>query len=278
MAKQTGTITNSKKVPEYGVLIESRIHNQNYDTGLHAHNCPSLIYVVSGMGTFNSRDQEFPLSANSVIALTEGIKHQLADKPRHAMTVFSLYFNPSIANLNENITKSLFAFNQPCTLPPYYAKNIRRMLRQILNEQDQKPPGYKAAIQQLLSVSLLDIYRAQLEISRRPELHLSSDSTSRVRQVLDYVSSNYFEQLTLSEAADMSHLSQRQFSNICKQISGKSFVQFVNEIRTDVAQKLLHNSEAPVSAIAFEIGYEDLSTFYRAFKKYTGRNPLDFRK
>ncbi len=34
----------------------------------------------------------------------------------------------------------------------------------------------------------------------------------------------------------------------------------------------------PILAIAFEVGYEELSTFYRAYKKHTGLNPLKLRK
>jgi AraC-like DNA-binding protein len=45
------------------------------------------------------------------------------------------------------------------------------------------------------------------------------------------------------------------------------FIKFLNSIRCAKASELLKHTDKSVAAIAFEVGYEDLSTFYRAFKK-----------
>ena len=69
------------------------------------------------------------------------------------------------------------------------------------------------------------------------------------------------------DAARMARLSQRQFSSICRRLTGRSFIQHVNMVRTRKAVELLKNTDMSVTAIAFEVGYEELSTFYRAFKR-----------
>ncbi len=57
-----------------------------------------------------------------------------------------------------------------------------------------------------------------------------------------------------------------------------SFKSIVKDIRKKKAIDLLKTTNLPVEHIATELGYSDLSNFYRAFKKWTGKNPGDFRK
>lgn len=57
-----------------------------------------------------------------------------------------------------------------------------------------------------------------------------------------------------------------------------SYKSLVKDIRKKKAINLLQTTTHPVERIAAELGYSDLSNFYRAFKKWTGKNPGDFRK
>jgi AraC-like DNA-binding protein/mannose-6-phosphate isomerase-like protein (cupin superfamily) len=272
---------NSKKLehmtlPESGILAKSRHQRPDFSQKPHAHNYNSIMYIVSGGGTCSIEEAEHKLQADSVILLPNGLEHMLKDLPRKNMTVFSIYFDPSTAESNKEICEYLFQGDEPFTVPVYYAKKMRQTIRQILHEQQNRPAGYKLAIKQYLAQIMLQLYRLQLNNKSQPHAK-KDDSQTRAKETLDHISKNYFETLSLPEAAKMAKLSQRQFSSMCKKITCKSFVQFVNDIRTEKAVELLTNTEAPVAAIAFEIGYEELSTFYRAFKKRHKVSPLKFR-
>jgi AraC-like DNA-binding protein len=122
---------------------------------------------------------------------------------------------------------------------------------------------------------MLMLYRLALSGS---ENKASLKSHDRVLDVLDYVQSHYYETYTLSDIAADAGLSERQFANICRQLKGQSFVQYLNAIRTEKAKELLLNTSMSISAIAFEVGFEEISTFYRAFKKHQGQSPMSMRK
>jgi AraC-like DNA-binding protein/mannose-6-phosphate isomerase-like protein (cupin superfamily) len=263
-------------LPESGILAKSRYQRPEFSQKPHAHSYNSIMYVVSGSGTCTIEDAKHNLQADSVILLPNGLEHMLKDLPRKNMTVFSIYFDPSTAESNKEICEYLFQGDAPFTIPAYYAKQMRQTIRQILHEQKNRPAGYKLAIKQYLAQIMLRLYRLQLNNKSQPHAK-KDDSQTRAKETLEHVSKNYFETLSLPEAAKMAKLSQRQFSSMCKKITGKSFVQFVNTIRTEKAIELLTNTEAPVAAIAFEVGYEELSTFYRAFKKRHKVSPLKFR-
>ncbi len=261
-------------LPDYGVWIESRVKRPRFGGAGHSHDHPSIIYVVSGKGHVQFEENRFDLYAHTVIPLERNKPHEIIDQPRNAMTVFSIYFDDM--GMNKYITDYLFAESEPFELPLYYAEQVKRNLRQILYEQGQKPPGYKLGIRQCMELTILQLYRAKLKHRRQPKT-LSKDSLNRVKAALDYITENCHEQYTLADGAKMANVSQRQFTNLCRKISGKSFIQFLNAYRCRRAKELLEGTDMPVSAIAFKIGFEELSSFYRAFKKHQKCSPLKYR-
>jgi AraC-like DNA-binding protein len=236
------------------------------------------MYVVAGRGQCLIDGKPRPVAPDTAIAMASGRAHQLIDTPGEPMAVFVVYFSPAVAAATGDLAAAILKSAQPCQVPRHYAQQVRRTLRRMLHEQDSKPPHYQFAIQQCLSFILLELYRVMRAARRRPEPAQSQESNERVRDVLDYVRGRYYEQQSLAAAAKMAHLSQRQFANICRKLTSRTFVNFVNAVRCDRAKELLATTEMPVSAIAFETGFEELSTFYRAFRKHHAASPLSFRR
>ena len=84
---------------------------------------------------------------------------------------------------------------------------------------------------------------------------------------------NTLEPLTLDAAATASGMSRRTFTNQFKARTGRTWLEYVNALRIERAQELLRETDRKVTSIAFQCGFEDLSTFYRAFKRITGNTP-----
>jgi AraC-like DNA-binding protein/mannose-6-phosphate isomerase-like protein (cupin superfamily) len=276
MHSNRGLIRPSEKLPAYGIRIESRLQRPG-NTRPHCHRSNSLMYVVAGRGQCIIEGKSWPIGPDTAIAMAAGRAHQLLDSPGEPMAVFVVYFTGAIAKAAGDMAAKLLNASQPYPIPRYYAHQMRRMLRRMLHEQDSKPPQYSFAIQQCLAFILLELHRASVSARRPQDGPTTQESASRVAEVLDYIKGRYYEQQSLAAAAKMAHLSQRQFANICRKLTNKSFVNYVNTVRCQRAKELLTTTEIPVSAIAFETGFEELSTFYRAFRKYHGASPLSFR-
>jgi AraC-like DNA-binding protein len=272
-------ITKNKPIslPVHGIIAQSRLQRPEFNIAPHLHDKPVLIYTASGQGRCLLRDSQIKLKTNTAILVNNNVAHQLLDEPRKPMTVFSIYFDPAATGINSTIRESLLNNVTPLDLPIYHSRQIRQTIRQILYEQKNHPPAFDISISQSLTQILLQLYRYALS-TKSPASRDSSKSRTRVAEVLDFIAENYYESQPLSESAKMAKLSQRQFSTICKSIKGASYVQYINTLRTNKAKDLLDNTDMPVAAIAFEVGFEDLSTFYRAFKKHHKTSPMSFRK
>lgn len=58
---------------------------------------------------------------------------------------------------------------------------------------------------------------------------------------------------------------------------GQSFGTIKDELRFVIAQKLLQEKKLSIAEVAAELGYSEPSAFYRAFQKWVGRSPGQFR-
>ncbi|MFI4911375.1 MAG: AraC family transcriptional regulator [Sedimentisphaeraceae bacterium JB056] len=271
---QVEILSYQPDLPAYGVLVESHHHGPNFKTGIHRHSYSTLIYVVSGRGRCITEKGDHYLESDSVLMLERNMPHQMIDKPSGAMVVFVVYFSDSLPLVDEKMTRKLF--NEPLVqVPRHNSRQLRQILRQMLYEQNAKPEFNDIALTQCFSSIMLMLYRLA---AAGVENKSSQKSQDRVLDVLNYVHSHYYETFTLSDIAADAGLSERQFANICRQLKGQSFVQYLNSIRTQKASELLIETSMSISAIAFEVGFEEISTFYRAFKKHQGQSPMSLRK
>ncbi len=86
--------------------------------------------------------------------------------------------------------------------------------------------------------------------------------------------------LSLEKLADELSMSTSHMSKLINTYSGQNFSDYINELRVDQSKKLLSDnsfSQYTIVAIGLECGFNSKSTFYAAFKKFTGLTPTDFR-
>jgi AraC-like DNA-binding protein/mannose-6-phosphate isomerase-like protein (cupin superfamily) len=99
----------------------------------------------------------------------------------------------------------------------------------------------------------------------------------RMDRVFQFLNSRLGDTIRLSEAARMLNLSEGAFSRFFRQHTGKTFPQFVNELRVGRACSLLIEDNLNVTEVAGQSGFPNLSNFNRQFLKLKGLSPRDFR-
>jgi len=62
-----------------------------------------------------------------------------------------------------------------------------------------------------------------------------------------------------------------------REVTGESWLSYLRRLRLEHARSLLRDRNRSIAAVAFESGFEDLSSFYRAFKTATGMVPHQWR-
>lgn len=103
------------------------------------------------------------------------------------------------------------------------------------------------------------------------------ETESRVNKVCQYIQEHSDEPLSLDQAAALIHLSRSAFSKFFKRATGKTFSDYVNDIRIGKACRLLTESDKAINEIAYATGFDSLTYFNRVFLKKKGVTPRQFR-
>ncbi|WP_179233086.1 response regulator [Paenibacillus rigui] len=103
-------------------------------------------------------------------------------------------------------------------------------------------------------------------------------SRSAILKAARYMEENYAESLSLQQVAAQVHLNAAYFSHLFKKETGRSFVDYLIELRMEKAKQLLANTDMKITEVSGRIGYDLPNYFAKLFKQATGLSPKDYRK
>lgn len=98
-----------------------------------------------------------------------------------------------------------------------------------------------------------------------------------IRNVLNYISINYTQNLSLHELSDMNHISEEHLSRLFKKELGVNLTTYIGDLRVHKAAELLKTSRLSIAEIAIYVGYSDSNYFVKVFKKRYGTTPSAYR-
>lgn len=118
----------------------------------------------------------------------------------------------------------------------------------------------------------------EYELLSNPQVNSHSPQESgRLNRIFEYVMEHFHDEIHIEEVADIAMMSYSGFCRYFKNRTKKNFTHFVNEIRVGYACKRLMESNASISSICFESGYNNITNFTKQFKKVLNCTPKQFR-
>jgi AraC-like DNA-binding protein len=98
----------------------------------------------------------------------------------------------------------------------------------------------------------------------------------KLDEVYEYIMKNFQKNISLDEIAGIANMNKSAFCRYFKMVNGKTFSDYMNEIRVGYACKLLLEQKYTIVEISDNSGYNNLSNFNRQFKKITGYSPSEY--
>ncbi|HEC27060.1 MAG TPA: AraC family transcriptional regulator [Gammaproteobacteria bacterium] len=86
-----------------------------------------------------------------------------------------------------------------------------------------------------------------------------------------------FTSVTDSSVSEAVYTSKRSLQRKLHE-KGTTFKTILTEVREDLALKYIHDRKLTLTEISFMLGFSEMSSFSRAFKRWTGESPKEFRK
>jgi AraC-like DNA-binding protein len=131
-------------------------------------------------------------------------------------------------------------------------------------------------------LSILDVLSISHEIANISSAgfleKMPDQEGERLRQICQRIQDHLSEALSRDDAAAHARMSPAAFSRFFKARTGKTFQDFVCELRIGRACRLLGEPEMNITEIALASGFENVSSFNRAFRRLRELSPSDYRK
>ena len=106
--------------------------------------------------------------------------------------------------------------------------------------------------------------------------NITSQKHSILDEIISYIQNNYSSKITLENTAYKFHISKSLLGMLFRNNLRISFYNYVQQIRLSNSKKMI-DDKVPMYLISQQVGFNDYSSFYRAFKKEYGLSPTEYK-
>lgn len=149
--------------------------------------------------------------------------------------------------------------------------DIYRMFQLLLEERENNDEYTKRV--QYNIVECILIY-----LTRKTGAIKDGKKETNIEYVLGYIHENFMLNLTLEEVSKQCNYSISHFSKKFKSVTGKTFIEYLNDVRLNYAVNILSNSNVRITELAYDCGFGSVRSFNREFKKKYGCSPNEYKK
>lgn len=270
---------------DFPYLVMEIINDQSYPRNpgfhvMHWHEDLQFICVLEGDIILKTLQDEHPVHAGEAVFINKNIVHMVEhDKPCHYYSfVFPdyflrFYFDSPAARLTDRITGSGLPYYIFLPENAWCIKLIKRLKKLISLEKKQTEYYPYEVLTRLSSIWLLFMKNLSLEARERPDA-----LNGRMQAFLRYIEGHYEEDISLHLLAASANVSISECTRCFKKCLRTTPYRYLIEYRLSKAAALLEKTDLPVSTIAMDVGFRQLSHFGKCFKEKTGLAPRDYRK
>ncbi len=254
-------------------------NNQTEEYGTHWHDAMEIIIPIEESYNVNINDKLFNIKENEILFIPCGATHSICTHEFGARFIYlidvSLFYQLSDFQMLSSLFMQPFSFSKN-SHPYIYDKLYSRFMKmnKIYFSGDI---FWEFSIYSLL----MEIFTA-IGISQFKSINTNTQPSKQVEyyekfsNLLYYIDTHYNENLTLEYMADLAGFSKFHFSRLFKQYTNYTFYDYLCYKRIQASQALL-STHISITEIAFQTGFNNLSTFCRTFKKYVNCSPTEYR-
>jgi AraC-like DNA-binding protein len=269
------------------VIVESVRKSYHYPY-LHRHKEVQLTWIKKGEGTLIAGNNMYEYVSGDLFLLGANMPHVFKSNPE--------YF---VANSGKEVEALTIFFNIDGTLARTFELPEMKQCAAFIKQHQQgfKFPNYvkeevsgsminlqyKAGIDQLVAffnlINVITNVKTKLDpLCTYENLPAITDNEGiRIGGIYNYIIMHYGEGLTLEDVAKIAFMTPESFCRYFKKHTGRTFVSFLNELRTsEVCKKLIAHRFENINTIAYKCGFKSITNFNRVFKLVIGVTPKSY--
>ena len=262
-------------LPPHGVYVWETQHDYGFQMDVEAHPFAEIFYVLDGTGVFVIDGARHGCGSGDVVIVPSGAAHAIEDR-QTPLTLYGIGVSADLLAHDQEALRQARA--GVASGSRALAGRMRAGIRRMLYEQTDTRPGGRALIVGLTLQLVAALARAPAAPNPPEPDHPGTSHRHAVERFRTELTHRFYEPVRIDRVADELGVSRRSFTRLFREIAGCSYAEYVERVRVEYACRLLRETSRGIAPVAFECGYEDLSSFYRAFKRQVGKPPGQWRE
>jgi len=284
---QNSFIIESEKFLGDDSLIMVRKHTRFVDFPKHKHDYIEVNYVYHGRLKQTVGNDPLTLKMGELLFLNQHIEHEIQASNEEDIIInfiirpefFDFIF--SFISADNTITKFIFSslFNNSQSGQYLYfmvseVASIQELVQKIIVEIINPSTLSESTIKLYMGLLLIELIKNVDKVKHNEEKEAYEYI---IVESLKYIDS-YYREASLYDLAEKLNQTHYSLSKTIKKATKLTFKELLQERRLAKAKELLEHTKIPVTLVAEEIGYDNISYFYRIFKKKYGVTPKRYRE
>lgn len=232
--------------------------------------CHSLCYVSEGAARLQIEEETFQVSTGDVILFPKGKRYAIYADPECPWEWCWIIMGGEPI---DHIVQENGWLAHPCPLMTNTELPFLAITKAMMQYCRLLPSGSL-----IVGGLLLQLLGHLTKTERTLEIVLPhADHDQQVTEIISYMGRHLTATVTLEGLAAQFCLSPSQLGKLFRRVTGISPIQYFKYLRIETAKGLLRSTQS-IHHIAAQIGFDDVVTFDRAFKRFTGMTPRQYRR
>ncbi|MBQ8439203.1 MAG: helix-turn-helix transcriptional regulator [Clostridia bacterium] len=236
----------------------------------HSHTFFEFELILDGEATHVRNGRTEVLRRGTAYLLNPSEQHSIHCQGDGRVKLMNLSFLATA--VPGDFARQMLVEGQCFTLDEDGIESVVKLL-ELLYEEETRP----CSADSLYADSLLRAFFLFLLRYRDDSLGIGQKEP-RVFRVLSYLHENFQNDISLSKLADVGGYSYGYLCQLIRQYTGKSFKQYLTDLRVGYAKRLILNTDLSLSEICYSSGFGSYSQFAHQFGVATGQSPDAYRK
>ena len=238
---------------------------------IHWHEEIELLYFISGEGTVFCKYQNLKIKKGDIVLMNGNEPHS-GCFDGDEIVYYCIQIN---TNFFHNLIGREYVVFKNLIEDPRCAGLLDRILEHTSQDGFRETMKVKRALFDFLSVITENYVESVLN---EEEYKRSFKRLDTFNSILEYIHLHYDNDLSVQELANRFFISPSYFAHFFKGRTGKSVMEYINDIRLQHAKRFLEVENISIGEVARRVGFRDANYFSRRFKLYTKMTPVQYKQ
>ena len=254
---------------------------RSFQIPIHWHDEFEIIYVKSGFLTVSISGENYIGKPGDAFVVSPGNLHFMGSQTGNVDYFTFLFPLKYISFRTDDILddKLLEPLNNGhLIISPEIEDTVKEQCEQLVEIYGAKKEESQSKITAQIKTKII-LLQFILELWKKGFI-VENDTSGKntvEKEMVSYIQQNFTGKILLKEFGEQFHLSEKYISRYFKEHFHITISQYVTYLRLEHAKQLLQDTDIPVTEVAMQSGYQNVSYFIRSFKKTYGMSPLKYR-